>query len=135
MAKEDISKNPDTIPFWKNIILRYPPAFIFLCQNARIWADEILDKSLRYSMFDESDEEIINKIKSELGSHENTKSHGRHLSARDCKKLGLKISYMEDDDEFQDMVLSIHHACMYFFSINSGCSKLIANNDSKFFVQ
>lgn len=135
MAKKEISVKPETILFWKTLISRYPPAFLVTCDHAVKWSDEILDKSLRYAMFDESDEEIINKIKSELGSHENTKSHGRHLSARDCKKLGLKISCMEDDDEFQDMVLSIHHACMYFFSINNECSKLIANSDSKFFVQ
>ncbi|ADC48044.1 hypothetical protein mru_2194 [Methanobrevibacter ruminantium M1] len=134
-AKNEISEKPETIPFWQTNISKYPPAFIILCENARKWSDEILDKSLRYAMFDGSDEEKINKIRLELGSHENTKSHGRHLSAKDCQELGLKISYLEDDDEFQDTVLSIHHACMNFFSINKDCCKIVANNDSKFFIQ
>ena len=133
MAKEEIASKPETIPYWNILLSKYPPAFIIRCENSRKWSEEILDKSLRYAMFDESDEKIINKIKSELGSHENTKSHGRHLSAKDCKNLGLKISYMEDDDEFQDIVLSIHHACMNFFSFNCDCIKFFANSDSKLY--
>lgn len=133
IAKEEIANKPETIPFWNILISKYPPAFIIKCENSRKWSDEILDKSLRYAMFDESDEETINIIKSELGSHENTKSHGRHLSAKNCKDLGLKITYMEDDEELQDIVLSIHHVCMIFFSFNSDCIKLFANSDSKLF--
>lgn len=136
MAKLEISKNPKTIPIWQTLLSKYPPALIVLCENARKWSDKILEKSLTYAMFDkEQNNEIINKIKEVLGSHENTKSHGKHLSAKECSELGLKISNMEDDDELQDLILSVHHACMNLFNINKNTLKLVANNKKKFFIQ
>ena len=79
---------------------------------------------------------VINyNIKEVLGPHENTKSHGRHLSAKECANIGLKIKYMEEDNKFQDLILSIHHACMDFFNKNEVAIKLLANNQKKLFMQ
>lgn len=135
MAVEEVSKNPKTAPIWQSLLSKYPAAFIIICENARKLSDEILEKSLTYSMFDKTDTEKIDKIKNVLGSHENTKSHGRHLSPKECSKIGLKIKNMEDDNENQDLILSVHHACMDFFNKNENSIKLIANNDKKFFMQ
>ena len=133
-AKEEVSNDPKTIPIWQTMLSKYPPSFVIICENARKLSDEILEKSLTYSMFDESEKDTINNIKEVLGSHENTKSHGRHLSAKECANIGLKITNMEDDDKFQDLILSIHHACMVFFNKNENAIKLIANQ-KKFFMQ
>ncbi len=134
-AKKEVSSNPDVIPIWNTMLSKYPPAFVILCENARKWSDEILEKSLTYSMFDESDKKSIDKIKEVLGSHENTKSHGRHLSAKECSNIGLKIFNMEDDDKLQDLILSIHHSCMDFFNKNGDAIKILANNQKKFYMQ
>lgn len=135
-AKVEVASNPETIPIWQTMLTKYPPAFVVMCENARKWSDEILEKSLTYAMFnEESERDKIIKIKEVLGSHENTKSHGRHLSAKECSNLGLKITYMEDDDKLQDLILSVHHACMNFFNINEESVKLVANNKNKFFMQ
>lgn len=134
-AKEEVSKHPETTPIWQTMLSKYPPAFVIICENARKLSDEILEKSLTYSMFDESEKDSIEKIKEVLGSHENTKSHGRHLSAKECSNIGLKIKNMEDNNEFQDLILSVHHACMDFFNKNEGAIKLLANNQKKFFMQ
>ena len=40
----------------------------------------------------------------------NNKSHSRHFSASDCDKMGLKIIALEDDQDLQELVLSVHHA-------------------------
>jgi hypothetical protein len=48
--------------------------------------------------------------------------------------MGLKIKSMENNDDYQDSVLSVHHACMNFFNVNKNAKKLIANN-KKFFMQ
>ena len=133
-AKREVTENPKTAPLWQTLLSKYPPAFIIQCQNARKWSDNILEKSLTYGMFDESDSDKIDKIKIELGSHETTKNHGKHMSAKECLDMGLKITYMEEDNEFQDLILSIHHACMDIFNKNSNIIKVIANNQNKFFV-
>ncbi len=134
-AKKEVSNNPETIPIWQTMLSKYPPSFVIICENARKLSDEILEKSLTYSMFDESENDTVNNIKEVLGSHENTKSHGRHLSAKECSNLGLKITNMENDNKLQDLILSIHHSCMDFFNKNENAIKLLANNKKKFFMQ
>ena len=44
-----------------------------------------------------------------------------------AKELGLKIYNLEEDDAFQDAVLSIHHCYMHTFS-NSSAVKIIENH-------
>ena len=134
-AKKEVCENPKTAPVWQTLLSKYPPAFVIQCQNARKWSDEILEKSLTYGMFKESDIEKIEKIKTELGSHEATKNHGKHMSLNECIGMGLKIRKMEEDNDEQDLILSIHHACMNFFNKNNSAVKLLANNENKFFIQ
>ena len=68
-AKEEVSKHSETTPIWPTMLSKYPPAFVIICENARKLSDEILEKSLTYSMFDESEKDSIEKIKEVLGSH------------------------------------------------------------------
>lgn len=73
------------------------------------------------------DEESIGKIVESLSSHKETKAHERQLSPDRCKEIGLNISMMEDDDELQDLILSIHHCCMNIF-LTSNTYKIFSNN-------
>jgi len=70
----------------------------------------------------------------ELGDHALTKSHSRHLSAQKCLDMGLKVSLLEDDQELQDAVLSIHHAFMHTFA-STGAFKIIENHMGKAYVR
>lgn len=84
-------------------------------------------------MFDDETEQsknIVNSIVSCLNEHDNSKLHGRHFDIDFCKKIGLKIVNLEDDSNFQDAVLSVHHAFMASFS-GSGITKIIESNNDK----
>ena len=95
-------------------------------------ANEILEESLKNNMFkDDPDDEKIKEIVNTLASPKDTKSHSRHLSARKCCELGLNITMMEDDIVNQDLILSIHHACMTMFD-NSNAYKLFVNQKGDF---
>ena len=48
--------------------------------------------------------------------NKDTKTHGRHISASDAKKIGLKITMLEKDQKLQDAVLSVHHCYMMTFT-------------------
>ncbi|MFW9873094.1 MAG: hypothetical protein ACFFG0_08345 [Candidatus Thorarchaeota archaeon] len=61
------------------------------------------------------------------------KSHARHLSASYCKRIGLKIEMMEDDDEFQDAILTLHHACVHTLS-STPALKIIENHLGKAYI-
>ena len=87
-------------------------------------------------MFDKNspdDIKIISNIVSSLNEHDNNKVHGRHLNAEACKKIGLKIEMLEDDDTLQDLVLSLHHAYMISIS-ETPAVKIIENQNQKLYV-
>lgn len=135
-AKGEVKKDNATIPIWQPIIAKYAPAFIGECEKAIDWSNEMTEDWLRSGMFREnrSPDEKISQILKELGDHAITKSHARHLSMERCINIGLKVVKLEDDQEFQDAVLSLHHACMLTFS-ETPALKIIENHKGTAFIK
>ncbi len=132
-AKQEIQDNPNTIPIWQMIISKYHPTFIGQCYRAiELSKDLIQEWLMNGEMFKEYSEDErkrkIDKIVEYLNNNENTKIHSRHISNLKAKELGLKIKDLEEDDNFQDAVLSIHHCYMHTFS-NSNAVKIIENQN------
>ncbi|MFH1898050.1 MAG: S49 family peptidase [Candidatus Desantisbacteria bacterium] len=135
-AYEEIKINQAKIYVWQPILAKYPPAFVGECEKAIDWSTEIVTECLKTGMFQgEADaEKKAKEIISEIGDHALTKSHSRHLSAQRCKEIGLKIIDLETDQEFQEMVLSVHHACIHTLS-STPAFKLIENQNGVAFIQ
>jgi len=134
-AKQEVEANPATIDLWKHIIAKYPPSFIGDCQKAVEWSTEIATRWLADGMFADIDDEKQRKVKKivdSFGDHGTTKSHSRHYMADQCIDLGLNILQLEEEnnDELQDAVLSVHHACCYTLGITS-VVKMIENHEGK----
>lgn len=131
LAKKEITENPESTPFWNILLDKYPPNFMFECKNAIDWSKDILEKSLKYSMFKDNDQKTIDKIMHELVSRDTTKDHSQNLSAEKCKEIGLHIKFIEDDEELQDLILSVHHACISYFNHENTC-KIYLNQKGGF---
>lgn len=132
-AKQEITENPATIPLWQMIINKYHPTFIGNCYKAIELSTELVNIWLNNGdMFKDEDskdkEKKIKKIIAYLNNNSDTKIHSRHISNEKAKALGFKIINLEDDDKFQDAVLSIHHCYMHTFS-NSAAVKIIENHN------
>ena len=93
-------------------------------------------KWLKTGMFksQKAPDKKIDRILKELGDHALTKSHARHLSIQRCREIGLKVEDLEKDDDLQDAVLSLHHACMLTFSA-TGAFKIIENHEGTAFIK
>ena len=130
--KKEIDDNPSRIAVWQPIISKITPSFLDSCYKSIEWSNEILETSLKNNMFkDDPDNEVIDNIVKTLGSPKDTKHHGRHISAKKCRDLGLNITMMENDDVEQDLILSIHHSCMTMFNKRNSL-KIFANQKGKF---
>ncbi len=121
---------------WQPIIAKYNPTLIGECENAISWSNEMVKDWLSNGMFvdDKNKDKIIDKIIAELSNHSVSKSHARHLSLKKCKEIGLKIAELEKDDTLQDLVLSIHHACIHTLS-STNALKIIENQNGIAFIQ
>lgn len=130
-AKNEISENPSVIPLWGAIISKYPPAMIGQCYKAIELSKDLVKKWLENgAMFDNIEPKIkrIENILSFLNNNEYTKLHSRHIDFDKAKEIGLNVKRLEDDDELQDLVLSVHHCYMHTFD-NSRAIKIIENNN------
>jgi len=128
-AIESVKKDPDTAPIWQAIVRKYHPAFIGECRNAIELASEIVEKWLTKGMFagEKDAVKIAKRIVERLNNHADTKMHARHIHADEAKAFGLKVTMLENDDELQDLVLTVHHAYMHTLS-SSTAAKMIENH-------
>ncbi len=131
-AYNQIQEYPDKILVWQPILNKYSPGLINRCEKAIDMTKEMVTHSLISVMFQDIDEQDAAKKASQivgtLGDYDFLKSHDRHLSPKDCSdKIGLIIKKLEDNTQLQDIVLSIHNACMHTFS-STAAFKIIENH-------
>ena len=134
-AYEECKADPLKIPLWQPIIAKYSPALIGECNKAIIWSEEMVKEWLLSGMFKDKVDanEKADKLIKELGSHALTKSHARHIPANKSKDI-LEIEIIEENNELQDAVLSLHHAYMHTLSATPAF-KIIENHLGKAFIQ
>jgi len=136
-AIKECEANPHAIPMWGAIISKYHPTFIEDCEHAIEWSKEMVVEWLKTGMFsgNATAESVSTGIVNKLSSHGDTKAHNRHVPARACKDMGLKVVFMENmlkkedsTGSFQDLVLTIHHTYMHTFGEVPSVAKIIENN-------
>jgi ATP-dependent protease ClpP protease subunit len=129
-AHAEIQADQTKAYVWQPIIAKYTPTLIGECEKAIQWSDEMAIEWLSSGMLKEQPDaaEKAAAIVKELGDHALTKSHARHLSPSRCKEIGLTVTHLEDDQELQDAVLSVHHACILTLA-GTGAFKMIENHE------
>lgn len=134
-AKEDLTKNPKSIEYWKQLISKYPAAFVYSVLDAINLSKVLVKTWLKIYMFkdDNDGEKKIAKIIKVLNSNKTSKSHSRHFPIEFCKQIGLKIIELENDNKLQDLVLSIYHICNITIS-RTNAIKIIENQNGKDFI-
>ena len=138
-AVDEIKKDPASLPIWQVIVGKYHPTFLGDCEKAIEWSTEIVGNWLKTGMFlnDADAESKAANVLAEFSNHDKTKAHARHIHIDECRKAGLNVIELEtymQDKEFQDCVLTIHHAFMHTFSNTAAC-KIVENHEGKAIVQ
>ena len=125
-AAREIKEQPEKIPLWQVIVKKYHPSLILSCENAIEWSKEIAKKYLETGMFSKDKNVNISQIVDKLSDHKQMKTHLRHIGLKESQNIGLKIIPLEEDNELQDIVLTIHHA--YIHTLNSTHAIKIVEN-------
>ena len=132
-AKEDIKQNPHSAILWQVIISKYHPTFLGACKQAIEWSEKMVFEWLENNMC-ERNKNKVKKIVNTFSNHTEQKSHSRHISKKECKAIGLNITDLENNQAFQDAVLTTHHAFMHTFS-STLCVKLIENHNGIAYIE
>lgn len=104
--------------------------------NAVELSKELVYKWLKKYMFkgEKDAEKRARSISEILSDYQYFKSHSRHISIDEAKKIGLAVEELEDDQEFQDLVLSVFHATTITFDKTSAV-KIIENHEGRAFIK
>lgn len=140
-ACEDIKKDPSCAPLWQVMFSQYSPVFIGDCEKALQWSAEQTKQWLCDNMLKdvEKKETQAGEIIHALTDHSKTYFHGRQYHIDELRKMGLKVTALEEMDkntrrggcaDLQDCLLTIHHAYMQTFA-DSYAVKIIENQIGK----
>lgn len=135
-AMDAVKADPLSLPLWQVIVSKYHPSFLGECKKAIDLADQIVRTWLLTGMFANDGQQalpIVDQIVLALNDHAGTKTHSRHLHIDDALGFGLKVEKLEDDPDFQDLVLTVHHAYMHTFA-NTTAGKIIENHNGSAIV-
>jgi hypothetical protein len=106
------------------------------CEKAIKLSETMVKSWLVSGMFaDVKDREAMaKKIVSEIGSHAQTLSHGRHITIEQAKQLGIAVEALEAEKnkKLQDAVLSVHHCYNITFSMSAAVSIIENQLGSRF---
>ena len=133
-AMEDIQKHAN-INYWQMTLQKYPPTFFGMCNNAIKASKKVVKQWLERSMLkDEDDEKIIDTVKY-LSDYHSHLQHNTRLMIDDLRaNTALKIVNLEDNQEFQENILSLYH-CYQIMAGYSNVSKLVENHNGVKFVK
>ncbi|WP_052125148.1 SDH family Clp fold serine proteinase [Vibrio sinaloensis] len=131
-AKREVLQNPAAAQFWQLVLHKYHPTFVGECEKAISWASIIVKQWLMNVMFsgDPDAETKADSVVSALNNHEDTFAHARHIHLAQIRELGLVVSELEDDQNFQDLVLTVHHSYMHTLG-GTTVMKAIENNTGR----
>ena len=135
-ARKEILTDPRTIPLWQPIIAKYHPTFIGECEKAVTWSRQMVREWLVDGMFQGRPDarDTADRIIEELADHAITLSHDRQISAKRARELGIEVENLEDSQELQDAVLTVHHASIQTLS-STPAFNLIENQTGVGFIQ
>jgi hypothetical protein len=84
---------------------------------------------------EQSDREVrARSIAKRLADHSAFKSHGRPIHREAALEMGLAIERLEDDQTFQDLVLTVYHACSHVFGATAAV-KIVENHLGRAYVK
>ena len=128
LAHKEIKEDPTRILVWGHILSQYPPSLLLECRRALELAREFTKKQLVNGMFanEKSAAALADKVIKGLTESKQTKQHGRPIGYAEATRMGLKIKMIEDDDDLQDAVLTIHH-CYSHTLARGPITKLVEN--------
>lgn len=129
-------QDPSKLNSWYPILGQYGPALLVQCENALALSRELVAAWLTKYMFcgNTDGETIAVGIAEKLASHNDHKSHGRHLPRPTIKSYGLDVVALEDDQTWQDLALSVFHATTHTFGMTPAV-KIIENHMGRAFIK
>jgi len=129
--------DPTKLAAWIPMLNQYGPDLLVQCEHASKMSKRLVNEWLKTYMFKSETkakrQALASNISNWLSNHQYFKSHGRHIQRDSLRAKKLKIINLEDDQKFQDLVLSTFHATTMTMTLTPAV-KIIENHFGKAFI-
>lgn len=134
-VSEAFKANPQEAQAWIPILQRYTPTLVGRCEKAVKMAEEIVGDWLSTGMLAENQEKEKSRkdILDAFGSHAKSLDHARHFNYDRVKSCGVTVERLEDTQELQDAVLSVHHAFVITLT-GSAATSIVENHNGACYI-
>lgn len=134
-AQDAAIANQGAAAVWSPIIGQYPPGILTQCNNALQLTKELVENWLQSYMF-KGDADAKKKAASiaDFFAQADHYTHGRPLMRDLLKSQNLVIDDLEDDNIFQDLVMSVYHATTHTLG-GTNVVKLIESDKAKQYMK
>lgn len=127
-------KDSRKLDVWLPVLQQFGPALLQDCKDKLDYSKQLVTNWLKNYMFsDDSNSSKPIEIAEYLTTDDNNLSHGRPISAKEAITIGLKVKYLESDNDLQDLVLSVYHATNVIFNI--GVLKIIGKGNGDYYMK
>ncbi len=134
-AKEECD-DPAKLSAWLPMLSQFGPDLLVQCKSALDMAKALVSTWLKTYMFkDRSDRsKKAAEISDWLSEHDNFKSHSRHIPRTEVEDRELAVRRLEEDEQLQDLALSVFHATTHTFSATPAV-KIVENHIGRAFIK
>ncbi len=143
-AREDIEKDTKLAHLWAPILQNMGPSLVLEADKALAYSKELVVNWLNKRMLkDVSDEEERKRTvdiiaayfnAEDTPSHGQVHVHGQRIGATKLEELGIKLEFLEDDQDLQNHVLTAYHLMTLIFELSPSL-KFIASDRGKMWIK
>lgn len=127
--------DPSVLGAWVPILQQYGAGLLELCEQAEELAKRLVREWLLEHMFAHHDEaaKLADRAAEFFADYKAHQSHSLGIDRDQARGEGLVIDDLEESQELQDAVLSVHHATMH--TLAGPAVKIVENHLGRAFVK
>ncbi len=143
-AKKDIEKDLKLAHLWALVLQNMGPSLFLEAEKALSYSKELVASWLDKRMFkgidnEEERREKTNTVASyfnaeDTSEHGKVHVHGQRIGAEKLVELGIKLEFLEDNDDLQNNVLTAYHLMTLLFE-RTPSTKFIVRNGGQIWIK
>lgn len=110
-AAHQIQRDPEAFRVWGPILAQYRPGLISDCQQAEALTRALAHRWLAGGMLKHRSENAAD-VADWFADYDEHLTHSRPITRDQARQQGLAIRFLEDSQEEQEAVLSVHHTAL-----------------------
>lgn len=135
-AKEEISEDRNSAIAWAPILQTIGPSLLSQAKKSLELGQQIAEIGLKDYMFKRGNnpQHKAKDVAEYFNSEDVHLNHGRRIGIDECEYVGLVVERLEEDQEFQDEVLTAYHLLTIVFE-QSPAVKIVRNHNGQGWVK